>query len=75
MFSHRFHFLMRYSPTDFTEHTEVFAEIFSHRFHRFTQIFIAKGSVYSVKSVGVFIAIDFCEFCGFCGSFYSYKIL
>ncbi|WP_455513178.1 hypothetical protein, partial [Leyella stercorea] len=45
-------FLLRRTPTEFTEHTELSAEKISHRFHRFTQIFIAKGSVCSVNSVG-----------------------
>ena len=100
MFSHRIHrthrtFLLRYSPTDFTDlhrnfllgysptdfthrsygafkgvhlsqvhqHNKIYilpqnsehilAGIFSHRFHRFTQNFLAeKNSVKSVKSVG-----------------------
>jgi hypothetical protein len=79
IFSHRFHFLMRDSPTDFThrsygafkgvhlsqvhQHNKIYilpqnsehilAGIFSHRFHRFTQNFLAeKNSVKSVDSVG-----------------------
>ena len=58
-------FLLRKSPTEFAEYTELSAEKNSHRFHRFTQILLARrfcvfcGSfcilMYSVKSVGVFI--------------------
>ncbi len=45
-------FQLRKSPTEFTEYTELSAEKNSHRFHGFTQMPIAKGSVCSVNYVG-----------------------
>ena len=73
------------TPTDFTEHTELLlrklpqisqntqnflAEIFSHRFHRFTQNFLAgKNSVKSVDSVGDIHALTSVRICEICGSF------
>ena len=141
MFSHRFHFLMRDSPTDFThrsygafkgvhlsplgfaacqskkftnttksifshriqntfllgilpqisqiytelllrklpqisQNTQNFlAEIFSHRFHRFTQNFLAeKNSVKSVDSVGSIRTLISVRICEICGSFFNYKL-
>ena len=92
IFSHRIQntFLLGYSPTDFTEHTELLlrklpqisqntqnflAEIFSHRFHRFTQNFLAgKNSVKSVDSVGDIHALTSVRICEICGSFFNYKL-
>ena len=93
IFSHRIQntFLLGYSPTDFTEHTEIscwdilpqisqntqnfLAEIFSHRFHRFTQNFLAgKNSVKSVDSVGDIHALTSVRICEICGSFFNYKL-
>ena len=78
------------TPTDFTEHTELLlrklpqisqntqnflAEIFSHRFHRFTQKFLAgKNSVKSVDSVGDIRALTSVRICEICGSFFNYKL-
>ena len=79
------------TPTDFTEHTELscwdilpqisqntqnfLAEIFSHRFHRFTQNFLAgKNSVKSVDSVGDIHALTSVRICEICGSFFNYKL-
>lgn len=59
MFSHRFHFLMRDSPTDF----------------RFTQNFLAeKNSVKSVDSVGDIHALTSVRICEICGSFFNCKL-
>ena len=43
-FSHRIQntFLLGYSPTDFTEHTEHSAERFSHRFQIYTELLLRK---------------------------------
>ena len=78
------------APTDFTEHTELLlrklpqisqntqnflAEIFSQRFHRFTQNFLAgKNSVKSVDSVGDIRALTSVRICEICGSFFNYKL-
>jgi|GEM_PF-2753804 len=78
------------TPTDFTEHTELLlrklpqisqntqnflAEIFSHRFHRFTQNFLAgKNSVKSVDSVGDIHALTSVRICEICGSFFNHKL-
>mgnify|MGYP003177339676 CR=1 FL=1 len=84
-------FLLGYSPTDFTDLHRTFcreilpqisqntqnflAEIFSHRFHRFTQKFLAgKNSVKSVDSVGDIHAITSVRICEICGSFFNYKL-
>ena len=101
IFSHRFHFLMRDSPTDFThrsygafkgvhlsqvhQHNKIYilpqnsehilAGIFSHRFHRFIQNFLAgKNSVKSVDSVGDIHALTSVRICEICGSFFNYKL-
>ncbi len=101
IFSHRFHFLMRDSPTDFThrsygafkgvhlsqvhQHNKIYilpqnsehilAEIFSHRFHRFTQNFLAeKNSVKSVDSVGSIHTLTSVRICEICGSFFNCKL-
>ena len=119
MFSHRFLFLQRCSPTDFTDLHRTFAEktptdfthrsygafkggggghlsqvhqhnkiyilpqnsehilagIFSHRFHRFTQNFLAgKNSVKSVDSVGDIHALTSVRICEICGSFFNCKL-
>ena len=51
------------------------AEIFSHRFHRFTQNFLAgKNSVKSVDSVGDIHALTSVRICEICGSFFNCKI-
>ena len=45
IFSHRIQnrtFLLGYSPTDFTEHTEHSAERFSHRFQIYTELLLRK---------------------------------
>jgi len=84
-------FLLGYSPTDFTDLHRTFllrklpqisqntqnflAEIFSHRFHRFTQKFLAgKNSVKSVDSVGDIHALTSVRICEICGSFFNYKL-
>ena len=49
--------------------------IFSHRFHRFTQNFLAgKNSVKSVDSVGDIHALTSVRICEICGSFFNYKL-
>ena len=49
--------------------------IFSHRFHRFTQNFLAeKNSVKSVKSVGSIRTLTSVRICEICGSFFNYKL-
>ena len=58
---------LRYSPTEFTEHTEPFAIkicVFCEFCGSSSQ---QESSVYSVKSVGVFLSRKFCGFCEFCG--------
>ena len=50
-------------------------EIFSHRFHRFTQNFLAeKKSVKSVDSVGDIRTLTSVRICEICGSFFNYKL-
>ena len=77
-----------YSPTEFRTHScwdilpqisqntqNFLAEIFSHRFHRFTQNFLAgKNSVKSVDSVGDIRALTSVRICEICGSFFNYKL-
>ena len=77
-----------YSPTEFRTHScwdilpqisqntqNFLAEIFSHRFHRFTQNFLAgKNSVKSVDSVGDIHALTSVRICEICGSFFNYKL-
>ena len=49
--------------------------MFSHRFHRFTQNFLAeKNSVKSVDSVGDIRALTSVRICEICGSFFNYKL-
>ena len=49
--------------------------MFSHRFHRFTQNFLAgKNSVKSVDSVGDIHALISVRICEICGSFFNYKL-
>ena len=49
--------------------------MFSHRFHRFTQNFLAeKNSVKSVDSVGDIHALTSVRICEICGSFFNYKL-
>ena len=77
-----------YSPTEFRTHScwdilpqisqntqNFLAGIFSHRFHRFTQNFLAgKNSVKSVDSVGDIHALTSVRICEICGSFFNYKL-
>ena len=77
-----------YSPTEFRTHScwdilpqisqntqNFLAEIFSHRFHRFTQNFLAgKNSVKSVDSVGDIHALTSVRICEICGSFFNCKL-
>ena len=60
MFSHRFLFLMRYSPTDFTD------------LHR--TFLLGKILCKSVKSVGDIHALTSVRICEICGSFFNYKL-
>ena len=62
--------LLRKLP-QISQNTQNFlAEIFSHRFHRFTQNFLAgKNSVKSVDSVGDIRALTSVRICEICGSF------
>ncbi len=49
--------------------------MFSHRFHRFTQNFLAeKNSVKSVDSGGDIRALTSVRICEICGSFFNYKL-
>ena len=53
----------------------ILAGIFSHRFHRFTQNFLAeKNSVKSVDSVGSIHTLTSVRICEICGSFFNYKL-
>ena len=53
----------------------ILAGIFSHRFHRFTQNFLAgKNSVKSVDSVGDIRALTSVRICEICGSFFNCKL-
>ncbi len=53
----------------------ILAGIFSHRFHRFTQNFLAeKNSVKSVDSVGSIRTLTSVRICEICGSFFNYKL-
>ena len=53
----------------------ILAGIFSHRFHRFTQNFLAgKNSVKSVDSVRDIRALTSVRICEICGSFFNYKL-
>ena len=77
-----------HSPTEFRTHScwdilpqisqntqNFLAGIFSHRFHRFTQKFLAgKNSVKSVDSVGDIRALTSVRICEICGSFFNYKL-
>ena len=77
-----------HSPTEFRTHScwdilpqisqntqNFLAGIFSHRFHRFTQKFLAgKNSVKSVDSVGDIHALTSVRICEICGSFFNYKL-
>ena len=67
--------LLRKLP-QISQNTQNFlAEIFSHRFHRFTQNFLAgKNSVKSVDSVGDIHALTSVRICEICGSFFNYKL-
>ena len=49
--------------------------MFSHRFHRFTQNFLAeKNSVKSVDSVGSIRTLISVRICEICGSFFNCKL-
>ena len=67
--------LLRKLP-QISQNTQNFlAEIFTHRFHRFTQNFLAgKNSVKSVDSVGDIRALTSVRICEICGSFFNYKL-
>ena len=67
--------LLRKLP-QISQNTQNFlAEIFSHRFHRFTQNFLAeKNSVKSVDSVGDIHALTSVRICEICGSFFNCKL-
>ena len=78
IFSHRIQnrtFLLGILP-QISQNTQNFlAEIFSHRFHRFTQNFLAeKNSVKSVDSVGSIHALTSVRICEICGSFFNCKL-
>ena len=68
-------FLLRKLP-QISQNTQNFlAEIFSHRFHRFTQNFLAgKNSVKSVDSVVSIRTLTSVRICEICGSFFNYKL-
>ena len=68
-------FLLRKLP-QISQNTQNFlAEIFSHRFHRFTQNFLAeKNSVKSVDSVGSIRTLTSVRICEICGSFFNCKL-
>ncbi len=61
---------LRKSPTEFAEYTESSVEKNSHRFHRFTQILLARRFCVFCEFCGRITQSASVQICEICGSFY-----